>query len=312
MSTTFSTRQIDSKQRLAYWNEVICKTFLTVDCQPHMDTAWEGHLQVRTLGQLELSDVLSPAMAYRRSAAQLKAHHEEHYQLVLVTQGEGYVEQAGRRAALGVGDLVLYSAAQPSQVCYPKGSRSLALKIPRALMASRVSRLEHLTAITLKGDGGIGSMIGHLLRESFVLNDGVCLPHDARLASGLLDIVSAALENSAGVPLESARHTPLASIKHYIQVHLGDPDLHICTIAQQHNVSVRTLNRLFAAEGTTAIRWLWQQRLAASHKCLSEGRVRQVSETALDCGFNDLSHFSKAFKKTYGISPQQLLRSARG
>lgn len=311
MSTTFSTRQIDSNQRLAYWNEVICKTFLTVDCQPQTDSAWEGHLQVRRLGQLQLTDVLSPAMAYRRSDAQLK-NHEEHYQLVLVTQGDGYVEQAGRQAVQTVGDIVLYSAAQPSLVSYPRGSRSLTLKIPRALMAARVNRLEQLTAVTLKGDSGIGSMIGHLLRESFALNEGLCLPHDARLASGMLDIVSAALENIAGVPLESSRHTSLTSIKHYIQANLSDPDLQICTIAHRHNVSVRTLNRLFAAEGTTAIRWLWQQRLAASHKCLSEGRVRQVSETALDCGFNDLSHFSKAFKKTYGISPQQLLRSARG
>lgn len=312
MPTTFSTLQIDSKQRLAYWNDVICKTYLAVECQPQMDSAWEGHLQVRPLGQLELSDVLSPAMNYRRSVTELKDHHEEHYQLVLVTQGYGCVEQAGRQAVLGVGDLALYSAAQPSLVSYPKSSRSLVLKIPRALIAARVTRLEQLTAITLKGDSGIGSMIGHLLRESFALNEGGSLPHDARLASGMLDIVSAALENTAGVPLDSSWHNPLVPIKHYIQAHLGDPDLQICTIAHQHNVSVRTLNRLFAAEGTTAIRWLWQQRLAASHKCLSEGRVRQVSETALDCGFNDLSHFSKAFKKTYGISPQQLLRSARG
>ncbi|NBA97578.1 helix-turn-helix domain-containing protein [Pseudomonas sp. R5(2019)] len=311
MPTTFSTQQIDSSQRLAYWNEVICKTYLAVDCQPQMNTPLEGHLKVRPLGQLELSDVLSPAMNYRRSTAQLKDHHEEHYQLVLVTEGNGCIEQDGRQAMLNTGDMALYSAAQPSLVSYPQGSRSLVLKIPRALLAARVARTEPITAVTLKGDSGIGSMIGHLMRESFALEQALCLPHDARLASGMLDIISAALENGAGMPVLTSRHNPLEHIKQHMQAHLSDPDLQIVNIASRHNVSVRTLNRLFAAEGTSAIRWLWQQRLAASHKYLSEGRVRQVSEAALDCGFNDLSHFSKAFKKTYGISPQQLLRSAR-
>ncbi|MNF66296.1 Transcriptional activator NphR [compost metagenome] len=127
----------------------------------------------------------------------------------------------------------------------------------------------------------------------------------------MLDIISATLEYNSGAPCASSRHNPLDQIKQHMQANLGDPDLHIVSIASRHNISVRTLNRLFAAEGTSAIRWLWLQRLAASHKSLSEGRVRQVSEAALNCGFNDLSHFSKAFKKTYGIAPHQLLRTAR-
>jgi AraC-like DNA-binding protein len=28
-----------------------------------------------------------------------------------------------------------------------------------------------------------------------------------------------------------------------------------------------------------------------------------VSEVALDCGFEDLSHFSRAFKEKFGVSP---------
>ncbi|RMO89197.1 Helix-turn-helix, AraC type [Pseudomonas syringae pv. maculicola] len=40
-----------------------------------------------------------------------------------------------------------------------------------------------------------------------------------------------------------------------------------------------------------------------------KGRARQVSDVALSMGFTNLSHFSRAFKNAYGVSPQQLLVS---
>lgn len=310
MPTIFNTQEIDSSQRLAYWSEVICRTYLAVDCRPQADITLDGDLRVRTLAQLELSDVTSPPMEYRRSPVQLRQHHEEHFQLVLVTQGSGLIEQDDRQALLESGDVALYSAAQPSLVRYPQGSRSLVLKIPRPLLISRVSCPEQMLAITLKGATAMGSLIGNLVREAYTLEEDHLLANDARFANGMLDIISAAFESYGNSCFNPAKNSPLPRIKKYIQDNLSDPNLQPPAIASKHNVSIRTLNRLFAAEGTTAHRWIWMQRLASSHKSLSEGQVRQVSEAALNSGFNDLSHFSKAFKKTYGISPHELLRSS--
>ena len=85
--------------------------------------------------------------------------------------------------------------------------------------------------------------------------------------------------------------------------HLHRAELDIDTIAKAQNVSPRTLNRLFATDGTTPIRWLWQQRLDASYKALAEGHVTQVTDAAMSFGFTDMSHFSRVFKKTFGTSP---------
>jgi AraC-like DNA-binding protein len=59
-------------------------------------------------------------------------------------------------------------------------------------------------------------------------------------------------------------------------------------IANANNMSARTLNRLFASEGTTPIRWLWQQRLAASFKALAQGQISQTIDAALTYGFSEL------------------------
>lgn len=52
-------------------------------------------------------------------------------------------------------------------------------------------------------------------------------------------------------------------------------------------------------------KWLQQQRLKDAYFLISEKGVK-VSDVYLEVGFKDLSHFSFAFKKTYGITPSKL------
>ena len=49
-------------------------------------------------------------------------------------------------------------------------------------------------------------------------------------------------------------------------------------------------------------KWLLQKRLEYSAVLLKNPALN-VSEVAMDCGFEDLSHFSRAFKDKFGVSP---------
>lgn len=49
-------------------------------------------------------------------------------------------------------------------------------------------------------------------------------------------------------------------------------------------------------------KWLLQKRLEYSAVLLKNPALN-VSQVALDCGFEDLSHFSRAFKEKFGVSP---------
>jgi AraC-like DNA-binding protein len=55
---------------------------------------------------------------------------------------------------------------------------------------------------------------------------------------------------------------------------------------------------------TSPSRWLQQRRLQEAHYLLNKGK--SASDIYLDLGFEDLSHFSFAFKKLYGVSPSRL------
>lgn len=58
---------------------------------------------------------------------------------------------------------------------------------------------------------------------------------------------------------------------------------------------------------TTPQRWLTQKRLELAHYELSE-KNRKPVEVYLETGFENLSHFSYAFKKQFGYAPKALLQ----
>src|SRR5690606_18303805 len=71
--------------------------------------------------------------------------------------------------------------------------------------------------------------------------------------------------------------------------------------------SLTTFKRDFGkAFDTTPQRWLTRKRLELAHYQLVEKGKRPV-EICYETGFENLSHFSYAFKKQFGASPSELL-----
>lgn len=70
------------------------------------------------------------------------------------------------------------------------------------------------------------------------------------------------------------------------------------------------MTRAFARHNQTPMDVVRMTRLQASHRELAEGMADSVTRTALNCGFTDLSHFSRVFRATYGYTPQSLLLQA--
>ena len=70
--------------------------------------------------------------------------------------------------------------------------------------------------------------------------------------------------------------------------------------------SIATFNRDFRkAFGVTPQRWLTQKRLESAHYQLTE-KHRKPVDVYIESGFENLSHFSFAFKKHFGHTPTEL------
>ncbi|WP_295125300.1 helix-turn-helix domain-containing protein [uncultured Chitinophaga sp.] len=72
--------------------------------------------------------------------------------------------------------------------------------------------------------------------------------------------------------------------------------------------SLSTFNRDFKkAFEITPQRWLTKKRLELAHYHIKQGKKKPV-EVYIESGFEDLSHFSFAFKKEFGYVPTELLK----
>ncbi|UOQ52770.1 helix-turn-helix domain-containing protein [Hymenobacter cellulosivorans] len=79
------------------------------------------------------------------------------------------------------------------------------------------------------------------------------------------------------------------------------------TFGQLTGRSLTTFKRDFKkAFNTTPQRWLTRKRLELAHYQLAEHR-KKPTDVCYETGFENLSHFSYAFKKQFGYSPAQLL-----
>lgn len=80
-------------------------------------------------------------------------------------------------------------------------------------------------------------------------------------------------------------------------------DLSMNEIASYTGRSLATFKRDFAkVSDLTPQKWIIRRRLEAAHEMIRSGR-KKVTEACFDVGFKNLSHFSKAYKETYGAAP---------
>jgi AraC-like DNA-binding protein len=124
------------------------------------------------------------------------------------------------------------------------------------------------------------------------------------LMDALVDELDAAPVKPLLLPLPSdARALSLA--RHV----LADPASSetLDALARRHGAGRRTLERIFREEtGMSFGLWRQKARMLESIRLLAEGR--SVTNAALDSGYNSISAFIAAFKRTFGFTPRTLLQ----
>jgi AraC-like DNA-binding protein len=100
--------------------------------------------------------------------------------------------------------------------------------------------------------------------------------------------------------------------KRAIGKRLREPDLGIAMIAKSQGVTPRYLQRLFETEGRTFSEFLRDIRLDLAFERLRDdsGCEESISAIAFDCGFSDLSHFNRSFRRRFGQTPSDVRAAA--
>ncbi len=95
----------------------------------------------------------------------------------------------------------------------------------------------------------------------------------------------------------------IRSLLEFVEDHYRE-ELTLEDIARSENISVSACLRCFHKMlGTTPVQYLKQLRLGKAAEQLQATR-HTVQEIALDCGFNDVSYFTRAFRQRYRQTPK--------
>lgn len=114
------------------------------------------------------------------------------------------------------------------------------------------------------------------------------------------------VELSKGRAFESAsKKYVVEQIISYFEDHYSEK-ISLDQIAENMYLSPFYISKIFKSEtGDTPIRRLIDIRLEKAMELLEDGWQGSIQEVAAKVGYDDAYHFSKLFKKRYGISPSQ-------
>jgi AraC-like DNA-binding protein len=301
----YRTANQEGRSKLAYWQDLIERSYASCDGLTDRDENFDASLAVAPADGCEFTDVRSSAIRYVRSAWHVRIGQRDDLFVALMLKGYARFRQNEHAVIHPCGDILIFDTARPYEFDYPEGHSSVLLRVPRPMLDSRLHGSLDLGGTVISGTNPYGRLIGSTLQSlTEIANNGDLPPG---FVTPALDLIAHSIAQTVGadLPLSRASRSALHRVKRYIAENLGDEDLSLEKIAADQNMSVRTLSRIFAQDETTPIAWLQKQRLAKAYSLLTEKRCRSVTDAAFDCGFKDLSHFGRSFKRSFGITPRQ-------
>lgn len=292
------------RSKLAYWQDLIEQSYASCDGLTDRDDKFDASLAVTPADGCEFTDVRSSAIRYVRSPWHVRMGQRDDLFIALLLEGHALFRQNDHAVIHPCGDILIFDTARPYEFDYPEGHSSVLLRVPRPLLDSRLHGSAELGGTVISASNPYGRLIASTLKSLTEIATSGDLPPG--FVTPALDLIAHSIAQTLGADstLSCANRSALQRVKRYIAENLGDEDLSLERIAVEQNMSVRTLSRIFAQDGTTPIAWLQKQRLAKAYSLLTEKRCRSVTDAAFDCGFKDLSHFGRSFKRAFGITPR--------
>lgn len=306
----FRADDVPYSARLDYLQYVVSD--LLAECEPHHRG---GELSYRfsagMIGALQVVDLDVTAGEVVRTEKHIRRSDPEIYKVMIVKRGNGVVEQDGRAARLGPGDVTVLDMSRTGRWS-ASDIEVVATSFPQALLPLPHDKVAGLTATRISGSSGVGALVSTVARQ---LPRQIGAASGSRLGTVLLDLVTTALadrlDGDRPVATDSVHRTLLFRIHAFIEERLGDPDLTPSAIAAAHHISPRYLYKLFATEQATVASWIRSRRLERCRRDLLDPAlvVRPVSAIAARWGLTNPAHFNRLFRETYGLTPGEFRQS---
>lgn len=289
------------------WREQMGSAFgLSLPASPN---GARGLVRHRSLGHVNVFRVAGTPQLLRRTPDAIRTAESTPLKVCAVRAGEVVLRRDDMPdLRLGPGDIALYDTSRPYELRLMNRFSCTVMTVARDDLALPSRTLSHALQHQLPGLGP-GAVLAQLLESA--VDDGLTRPDTALLLGhAAVDLLTGlAYEHDVPAAPDDALRIGVLG---YIREHLGDPDLGVSSIARAHNISPRTLHRLFAAEEWTVSETIRNLRLDAVRADLLNPNLagRSIMAIAATHGYYDQAHLTRAFRTRFGTTPAAARRSA--
>ncbi|MFI6370087.1 helix-turn-helix domain-containing protein [Streptomyces sp. NPDC050546] len=314
MAVVLCTASLSAADRGERWHHAVSRTFVPLDVRLLEKDPSPGRIVSHELGSLRVSHVQAGPQVVTRSRRLIARDGKEFLILTLQQRGSSLKEQDGREARIGPGDFSLSDSSRLFRKKVQDSFSFTSFHFPREDLRVRDDDLRAVTATAFSGrEGGaalVATYFARLAREAA----GFDPVAGRQFAATALDLLALLINERRGRFTTRAPETAAATlvrVQDHILRNLSDPGLCPPGIAAAHFMSVRYLHKLFELEGVTVGEWIRTQRLERCRKDLlrSPAPGHGVATVARRWGFVSPSHFSRAFRAAYGVTPREWQRN---
>ena len=305
-----STGTVAAREKVAYWRESVCSAVFGISVET-MPEQFSARITARNAGPLRFAMSESTAYQIARTQQQIDETQSDHYSIYVQLSGQTVSSMNDEVFTFNANDIGVYDGRQPFRSMHG-GRRAIAV-MPRAMIERRAPWLARRTHHKLAASSPFAELAR---RHVMTLTDP-----ETSLNESAMSVLSENLCNlialASAEEVEPGRLQPelqLETILVFCRQHLHEADLSPQKVADRLGVSVRTLHWRFKQAGNTFGRWIRENRLDGCAAALRDPNQRAVniSDIAYNWGFNDLSHFNKAFRARFSMTPREWRHERRG
>jgi AraC-like DNA-binding protein len=310
----FRAELFPERERFGIWRESVLPLFETRARGPLGPGHFEAWVESYNLQELLFCMSGFSPLSFHRGRHHATPDGGDHLLVQLYLSG-GYVGYNGAcPVRVGPGDISLLDLGRTLETRAP-ASNALSLVIPRDRLSPLAGAARLRPGTVLKAGSPLAVILGNHLRTVWRSLPDATLEEAEAINAALVGTVAGAFRGAAprgddpGTPLEQAT---LQAIRDYIHHHLADQRLTPALLCHRFGYSRSRLYRLFEPLGGVA-GYIREQRL---RRCFEEltrphGPRSRIVDVALHWGFDSQSHFSRLFRKAFGLTPSEARAGAR-
>ena len=267
----------------------------------------EASLALRSLGALRLARVRVSDWSGHRSAREIRANPEPYLTILMPLRGSIVLASTKGSQRVGKHELGVWDSTLPMSFTIGRADfEMLSVLVPQRLLrasrsdcgrqhCSRIARHDVLTELCVRHMTTLAHFVDEELR-----------PYELTISSLTTNILDALLTGERGGLRD--RHGLLADIKEYIECYIVEDTLSATTIAAAFDITPRYVHRLFEPGGCSVRDWILRRRVERSTTDLEQS-TDSVTTIAYKWGFKDLGHYSRVFRRVFGLPPRTWRKS---